>query len=85
MDLQKAGARARELDPSARAFESLLAPRGRRFQIIVDYQMDIGDGKARKVSSAVGTGPTWVDALAMFWNWVHDPNKTAVFYDQILR
>lgn len=47
--------------------------------------MDIGDGKARKVSSAVGTGPTWVDALAMFWNWVHDPNKTAVFYDQILR
>ncbi len=86
-EFERAQRKARELSEDAFVKYSALARRSERCQVLLEMDWDLGDGVKRRSTALVGSGPTWPDALEMYWNWMqHPPEKReALFREAHLR
>jgi len=86
-EFEKAQRKVKELTTDAYCVYSELRRRHERCQVLIDMDWDLGDGVKRRSTALVASGPTWPDALEMFWNWFQTPadQREALFREACLR
>jgi hypothetical protein len=73
--MREATVKARQLDPSAFACKVDGSPKHERCQIRLEIETVAADGAIHVVTALVGSGPTWAEALEMFWQYHQEQRR----------